>query len=205
MVPAQTSYMFLYDNLLNSWLPRNDSTPLVAGMVARTVVSTCLSPVELLRTRLQSTPSDPSKPHTVSATIRGIAKMARTNGPFSLWRGLSATLWRDVPFSGMYWVGYEYMKAGFGRRGYEGAPVAFVSGATSGICAALITSPFDTLKTRRQTMIYEGTKSGTGTYQIVRDIVRNEGGRALFAGLTPRLAKIAPACGIMIACYEVSK
>ncbi len=34
-------------------------------------------------------------------------------------------------------------------------------------------------------------------------IIRTEGSSALFAGITPRVAKIAPACGIMISCFEV--
>ena len=36
------------------------------------------------------------------------------------------------------------------------------------------------------------------------DIVRSEGVPALYAGILRRIVKIAPACGIMIACYEVS-
>jgi solute carrier family 25 protein 39/40 len=36
--------------------------------------------------------------------------------------------------------------------------------------------------------------------------VQTEGISALYAGILPRTAKIAPACGIMIACFEgVSK
>jgi hypothetical protein len=38
---------------------------------------------------------------------------------------------------------------------------------------------------------------------LLTRIVRTEGSSALFAGNIPRIAKIAPACGIMIACYEV--
>jgi len=33
-------------------------------------------------------------------------------------------------------------------------------------------------------------------------VIRTEGWGALFAGLTPRCGKVAPACGMMIACYE---
>jgi solute carrier family 25 protein 39/40 len=36
--------------------------------------------------------------------------MVATHGYRSLWRGLTLTLWRDVPFSGMYWWGYETIR-----------------------------------------------------------------------------------------------
>jgi solute carrier family 25 protein 39/40 len=69
--------------------------------------------------------------------------------------------------------------------------------------------PFDTLKTRRQAALGSKAERATNstaslrTAGLVRHIIQTEGPKALFAGLTPRVAKIAPACGIMIACYEV--
>ena len=36
-------------------------------------------------------------------------------------------------------------------------------------------------------------------------IARAEGAPALFAGVLPRLAKVAPSCAIMIASYEMGK
>ena len=36
-------------------------------------------------------------------------------------------------------------------------------------------------------------------------IARAEGTLALFAGVAPRLAKVAPSCAIMIASYEMGK
>jgi solute carrier family 25 protein 39/40 len=77
----------------------------------------------------------------------------------------------------------------------------------SGITAALMTSPFDVLKTRRQAFIMgQSVRQGTpiSSFTVLRQILHTEGVKELFAGLTPRMAKIAPACGIMIACYEVS-
>ena len=40
---------------------------------------------------------------------------------------------------------------------------------------------------------------------IARELVADQGGRALFSGLTPRLLKVAPACAIMISSYEFCK
>lgn len=194
--------MLLYDTLLNSVMPSHPVAPLLAGITARATVSTALSPLELLRTRLQSTPANDNIPRTFSNTVDGIRSMVRADGVRSLWRGLSTTLWRDVPFSGIYWMGYESSKSMFRTRGVESPFTAFMGGALSGTCAALLTSPFDVLKTRRQAMIVPGSHTSS-TLAIATRIVRDEGYNALFTGLTPRLAKIAPACGIMIACYEV--
>ena len=204
--------MLTYDHLLNEAFPSlmpAAVVPLTAGITARTMITTLVSPLELIRTNLQSTPPSPSTPHTLRSTLSSIGALARAHGHLHLWRGLGPTLWRDVPFSGLYWAGYESCKHRLNQIEYEGASVAFVSGATSGTIAALLTSPFDVLKTRRQALLMAGTtgasRSGTaGTFTVLQEIVQTEGVSALYAGVVPRIAKIAPACGIMIACFEVS-
>ncbi|CAE6420159.1 unnamed protein product [Rhizoctonia solani] len=210
-VPASTAYMLTYDYLNHSMPVAQVApllTPLTAGIAARTIVATFVSPLELVRTRLQSTPISPGTPHTMESVLGGIQKMVANDGLRSLWRGLGPTLWRDVPFSGIYWAGYESGKRMANKHGYTGVEVAFGSGAISGIVAALITMPFDTLKTRRQAALVSSAEGATnstvslGITGLIRHIINTEGPKALFAGLTPRVAKIAPACGIMIACYE---
>lgn len=111
--------------------------PLVAGSLSRTVVAALVSPLELLRTRLQSS--------TSRTTVTEISKTLRANGGWkSAWRGLPPTLWRDVPFSGIYWAGYEGIKRSLtGGKGmgestedlsvWEEFTIAFVSGAGSGM------------------------------------------------------------------------
>lgn len=203
--------MLTYDHFLRVVLPPVSPwpslTPLFAGVMARGLISSLASPLELVRTNLQSTPPSPDNPHTLRSVLKSIQGVAQAQGIHSLWRGLSATLWRDVPFSGIYWASYERLKRTLEREGRSGATVAFVSGAVSGTTAALITSPFDTVKTRRQALVMSGPAGGaqqaTSLVAVLRDVVRNEGVTALYAGLTPRIAKIAPACGIMIACFEV--
>lgn len=209
-VPSSTSYMITYDYLVHILIPSISpfpaaATPLIAGTMARTFITSVTSPLELLRTNLQSTPPSPEHPHTLPSVIRDIRSLVHSQGLLSLWRGLGPTLWRDVPFSGIYWAGYETCKSALERKGYHGPQIAFLSGSLSGITAALVTSPFDVLKTRRQALVMSKSAphgASLSSLSVLKQIVREEGARILFAGLTPRMAKIAPACGIMIACYE---
>ncbi|KAJ3767009.1 mitochondrial carrier domain-containing protein [Lentinula raphanica] len=205
-VPSSTSYMLTYDHLLKVSLPPllpEPVVPLIAGVLARGVISSVASPLEMIRTNLQSTPPSPSNPHTLRSVLASIRGLVRAQGIPVLYRGLGATLWRDIPFSGLYWATYESLKKSFARQGHQGAWVAFVSGALSGSAAALMTSPMDVIKTRRQALVMSGSTSQiTATLPLVRHIVQSEGVNALYAGLAPRIAKIAPACGIMIACFE---
>jgi solute carrier family 25, member 39/40 len=207
-VPASTCYMLIYDHLMRVVLPPLVPTPtlvpLTAGILARTTIATIISPLELIRTNLQSTPLSPGSPNTLRSTLVSVNSLVRTQGWLSLWRGLSPTLWRDVPFSGIYWASYESWKGVFAKRGHTGPWIAFISGAASGMTAALLTSPFDVLKTRRQAIIMSHSVSRSNqTIPLLVQIVRTEGTKALFAGIGPRMAKIAPACGIMITCFEV--
>ena len=198
--------MLTYDHLLNVALPPllpASVVPLSAGIIARTTITSLMSPLELVRTNLQSTPPSPDHPHTLRSVLSSIRCLAQSKGCHYLWRGLGPTLWRDVPFSGLYWAGYEACKHRLGKLGYEGAGVAFASGAVSGTTAALLTSPFDVLKTRRQALLMCATTRTTSTLALTAEILRNEGFAALYAGIVPRITKIAPACGMMIACFEV--
>lgn len=187
-------------------LPYESLVPLTAGIIARSAITSIASPLELVRTNLQSTPLSPNKPHTLRSVLTSVRGLVNERGVISLWRGLGSTLWRDVPFSGIYWASYEAWKRAFARRGREGAWVAFVCGAVSGTSAALITSPFDVLKTRRQSLLMSPARSQiSSSIPFLLQIMRTEGTSALFAGIMPRVAKIAPACGIMIACFEVCR
>ncbi|KAI5288865.1 hypothetical protein KEM54_004768 [Ascosphaera aggregata] len=115
-VPANVIYFTGYD-----WLrldPRSpfynyvpDSyAPLICGSAARTLAATSISPIEMFRTRLQATSGHSGQKGHFNDTLRGLWRLTQTHGYTALWRGLPLTLWRDVPFSGMYWFGYEWMR-----------------------------------------------------------------------------------------------
>ncbi|XP_054415539.1 probable mitochondrial glutathione transporter SLC25A40 isoform X3 [Pongo abelii] len=96
-VPATVIYFTCYDQLsalLRSKL-REDKTyiPIVAGIVARFGAVTVISPLELIRTKMQS------KKFSYVELHRFVSKKVSEDGWISLWRGWAPTVLRDVPFS----------------------------------------------------------------------------------------------------------
>ncbi|KAG7251772.1 hypothetical protein CRUP_035682 [Coryphaenoides rupestris] len=146
----------------------------------------CLRPLELVRTKMQS---------------------RKTNG----W---GPTVLRDVPFSALYWFNYELVKARLHEQQQQhltNFSISFAAGAISGSVAAILTLPFDVVKTRRQIQLGEMETLGvplartSSTWHILKDIWTESGHRGLFAGFLPRVIKVAPACAIMISSYEFGK
>ena len=114
-VPGNVIYFAGYDWLRTSsrspfrtWAPVHDSyMPLVAGSLARVTAAIFVSPIEMFRTRMQAAHHAPTAAGHFRDTLYGLGEMVQTQGVRSLWRGLTLTLWRDVPFSAIYWWGYE--------------------------------------------------------------------------------------------------
>lgn len=110
-VPANVIYFTGYDYLrFNNRSPIQNHiadgyAPLVAGSVARVAAATVISPIEMFRTRMQA--ASGSSTGIFKSTLEGLGEMVKAQGYTSLWRGLTLTMWRDVPFSGFYWWGYE--------------------------------------------------------------------------------------------------
>ena len=182
--------------------------PLVAGSVARTFSATVISPIEMFRTRLQALPAYNKPSPSYASTAKDMVTLVQRQGLHVLWRGLGPTLWRDVPFSGLYWAGFEILKSRLSSPNTSPLVASFFSGAISGTISALLTQPFDVLKTRRQVFTSSkdpaaiAMKQYTSTVPLAMHVIRTEGWGALFTGLTARCGKVAPACGLMIACYE---
>jgi solute carrier family 25, member 39/40 len=111
-IPANVIYFAGYDWLRNSpkapfqGLIPDSTIPLAAGSTARILAAIAVSPIEMFRTRMQATQSASATGH-FRETLNGMQEMIRSQGIFSMWRGLTLTMWRDVPFSAIYWWGYE--------------------------------------------------------------------------------------------------
>ena len=210
--------------------------PLVAGSSARLVASLATAPLELVRTRqamMGSTSSSSTSGSGFVGLWSDLKQIVRAEGGAALFKGVGPTLWRDVPFSAIYWFSIERFKLQW-KESIEHptllqqAGQAFVNGATAGMIAAACTAPFDVVKTRRQTMMNSSpvvsevevvlnpchqigttpayqTHHPQTTFGVMRQVLHDEGLAGLWRGNTTRMIKVAPACAIMISCYELGK
>ncbi|KAL8835004.1 MAG: hypothetical protein Q9170_003494 [Blastenia crenularia] len=240
-IPANVIYFTGYDILrsnrrspINQIIP-DAYAPLMAGSIARVAAASVISPIEMFRTRMQAAPSGTSGVGVFKDTMKGLTTLVQAQGYTSLWRGLTLTMWRDVPFSGIYWWGYEAVRnrlkdlrypsfgqeQSFAPRHDENHSATFVdsfiAGATSGAVASVVTTPFDVGKTRQQVLEPEDRnrtpRSDKGALRpeersmprFLYHIWKTEGTPGLFRGWAARCLKVAPACAIMISSYEIGK
>jgi solute carrier family 25 protein 39/40 len=175
--------------------------PAIAGAIARMISVSVVSPFELIRT-MQSGGE--------ARTFRAISSdIIRRNGFMGLYKGWVPTIWRDCPFSALYWFSFESSRPHIQRiienknSSFQGSLkfspwVNFLSGATAGTLAAVVTQPFDVIKTKQQ-LNPPGNKISTVS------ILKNADIRTLTSGLSLRLMTVIPACGIVITVYEAIK
>jgi len=213
-VPATVIYFAVYEHIKDKistafkltdkplWLPS------LSGGCARIFAAVTISPLEMIRTKMQS------EKMSYLQIGRAVKSLVEQEGFFALYRGLIPTILRDVPFSAIYWSNYEFFRMKLSNQ-ESNFYVNFACGAIAGSVAAVITLPFDVVKTHRQIELgqhllnhhksnqYKG--HNFSTFKIIKSIYAKRGIGGLFAGLSPRVIKVAPACAIMISTYESGK
>ncbi|PKA48509.1 Protein mitoferrin-like 1, chloroplastic [Apostasia shenzhenica] len=162
-----------------------------------TVLGTAVRiPCEVLKQRLQAGIFD-----NVGEAIVGTLHQDGFNGFF---RGTGATLLREVPFyvagMGLYAEAKKAVQSVLNRELEPWETVAV--GAVSGGLAAVITNPFDVMKTRTMTAL-EGQP--TSMPMVAFSILQQEGPLGFFKGALPRFFWIAPLGAMNFAGYELAK
>ena len=209
-VPTTVTYFTMYEqlkvmltDLRQSRLPPSSAQSpapswisLTAGGLARLVAVTLVSPLELVRTKMQS------QKMPWSQVTRCIRDLVTTQGVRGLWNGYTATLLRDVPFSALYWPLYESTRDTLRRWAVirerrsqytlsvqeNNFLINFMSGALAGSVASTITLPFDVIKTIKQIEMGEKIMKVPAVGKprtniiIARELIADQGIRSLFSG-----------------------
>lgn len=152
-------------------------------------------PCEVLKQRLQA-----GLFNNVGEALVGTWQQDGLKGFF---RGTGATLCREVPFyvagMGLYAESKKGVQKLLGRELEAWETIAV--GALSGGLAAVVTTPFDVMKTRMMTAQGRSVSMSIVAFSILR----HEGPLGLFKGAVPRFFWIAPLGAMNFAGYELAR
>ncbi|CRK48957.1 putative mitochondrial carrier like protein [Verticillium longisporum] len=179
----------------------------VAGAVSRTVVS----PLERLKIlfQIQSAGRDAYK----LSVGQGLKKMWVEEGWRGFMRGNGTNCIRIVPYSAVQFGSYNFYK----RNIFEASPGAELSsvtrlicGGAAGITSVFFTYPLDIVRTRLSIQSASFAELGArpdhlpGMWSTLKSMYKTEGGMAaLYRGITPTVAGVAPYVGLNFMTYEI--
>ncbi|KAG9119656.1 mitochondrial aspartate-glutamate transporter agc1 [Ceratobasidium sp. 392] len=140
------------------------------------------------------------------AVPRGAVHIVRQLGLFGLYKGATACLLRDIPFSAIYFPAYAHMKKDVFNEGYHGKKLGFsetlLSAGIAGMPAAYLATPADVIKTRLQVEARTGQTTYKGITDAFTKIMREEGPKAFFKGGIARVVRSSPQFGFTLVAYE---
>lgn len=165
-----------------------------SGFFAAFFSSFALCPTELIKCKLQALRETNSKPITATALTRSII---RNEGFLGLYNGLTSTICREMPGYFAFFGGIESTKHLLVRytpiKDEHHPLVPLISGGVGGMCLWLAIFPFDLIKSRIQV-----ENSNLSLNKMLFKIVKEEGVKTLYRGLTPTLIRTFPATAALL-------
>ncbi|GBP98585.1 Mitochondrial coenzyme A transporter SLC25A42 [Eumeta japonica] len=184
---------------------------LAAGAAAGALAKTTIAPFDRTKINFQVSCARMShgrvivrrsQPYSWRAALDFARGSVAEAGWRSLWRGNSATMARIVPYSSVQFFAHERWKRVLGVSAPGSAkthPVRHLAaGALAGATSQGATYPLDVARAR----LAVSGRPGVGLGAVLTAMWAEGRTRALYRGLTPTLAGIAPYAGVSFATYE---
>lgn len=171
--------------------------------------------MEVVKIRLQAQShslSDPLDKPKYRSAPHALFTVVREEGFRALYRGVSLTALRQGTNQAANFTTYTELKAFLQRVQPEYANKELPSyqttviGLISGAMGPFSNAPIDTIKTRLQRTPAEPGQSALGRIvTIARDMFKQEGAKAFYKGITPRVMRVAPGQAVTFTVYEFLK
>ncbi|XP_020206697.1 probable mitochondrial adenine nucleotide transporter BTL3 [Cajanus cajan] len=191
----------------------------IAGAAAGITATIICLPLDTIRTKLVAPGGE-----ALGGVIGAFQYMIRTEGFFSLYKGLVPSIISMAPSGAVFYGVYDILKSAYlhspegmkriqnmHKQGQElsafdqlelGPVRTLLYGAIAGACAEAATYPFEVVRRQLQLQVQATKLSSLGT--LVK-IVDQGGIPALYAGLVPSLLQVLPSASISYFVYEFMK
>lgn len=144
-------------------------------------------PATVIKTRLESGLFDYNNVKKAFITIR------QCEGVRGLYSGITATLMRDAPFSGIYYMFYSQLRKITSANDNNSqqttilnqSATSFMCGLIAGLSASIVTQPPDVIKTHMQLRPDKYPNVRVTTLAILNE----HGFNGLFRGIVPRMIR----------------
>jgi solute carrier family 25 (mitochondrial citrate transporter), member 1 len=174
------------------------SAGLSAGVTEAVAVVT---PMEVVKIRLQAqyhSLSDPLDVPKYRNAVHGLFTVVKEEGIGALYRGVSLTALRQGTNQAVNFTAYTELKQWLQnfQPAYHDKELpsyqTMVIGLISGAIGPFSNAPIDTIKTRLQKTPGEpGQTAVSRIVRIAREMFKQEGARAFYKGITPRVMRVA--------------
>lgn len=170
-------------------------TDSLAGMAAGTVEVLAMQPLDLLKTRLQS--SRVADLYAKQSTFGAFRRIVSEEGVLALYKGIVPMLSAVVPRVTLQYFGLSLFQPRYEKMAWLPVPASVATGISTGIVqAVLLVTPLELIKVRQQTQLATGAQKYAGQISTARLIIAEEGVLSLWKGLSA--TAIRQAWGLMI-------
>ncbi len=173
--------------------------------LSKTLVTFITNPIVVVKTRFEIVGNNEYK------GIRdAVTSIYQREGARGFFKGIPATLFRDVPFAGIQYSVYKWTMDLYskyllrGKSAYDSSFLVSLFGGASAMYAVLMTYPFDNLRVRLQChdLASLANVNLTGLTSMVKNVYTEEGIRGFYVGFLPRVLKKVTSSAVIWVLYE---
>ncbi|KAH9761691.1 mitochondrial carrier protein CoAc1 [Citrus sinensis] len=139
-----------------------------------------------------------------------LTSVYKEGGIRALYRGIGPTLAGILPYAGLKFYIYEELKRHVPEEHQKSIVMRLSCGAMAGLFGQTFTYPLDVVRRQMQVEYMKPLSKGgdvryRNTFEGLAAIVRNQGWKQLFAGLSINYIKIVPSVAIGFTAYDMMK
>ncbi|RSH93361.1 hypothetical protein EHS25_007717 [Saitozyma podzolica] len=175
-----------------------------------------VTPMEVIKIRLQAQQhslADPLDIPRYRNAAHAAFTIVREEGLATLYRGVTLTALRQATNQGVNFTAYQQFKKWalefqpkYQETGALPSAQTMAIGLISGAMGPFSNAPIDTIKTRIQKAAKEPGETALSRFlKVSSDMFKNEGAKAFYKGITPRVLRVAPGQAIVFTVYERMK